>query len=434
MPAGGLSFTDIDLTDTYADEHSSYCSDHDERQQQDDVHRHDDARDHSTLMRQRLQQQRQLSVDGTSVDTSFETTTRLNFNHHDQQTSQGRTRQRDVDKLMAFVDDHLPHNNNNNNHSTRHHDHVRRQLDEPTLTESQTNDLTAQVESRRRLDQVELAREPRSWDDTALRNLSIHRSSPPSRTAPTDVPVDDEALQEFSRIVSQRTSPVSNQSRPRSRMRQFPSPPNFQQHGSTSTQTLPQHRHEADESQSNEDDTSRFTEPDLIDELQHARSYIAHLQQQLRSINGMVNEMKSSRLSSTSQVDDPIRVLPARFPPPPPPPQVGSVAASDEETLLGDETLRHAERGVNVDRGENEAVLNVAKHILSLVPSLHDLPSIESLSLALDLTRALDSRVHDSNSRRRDQDIFTKDNIGMLIKSVDEWRRASASAIGETTG
>ncbi|KAM0790287.1 hypothetical protein ACM66B_005589 [Microbotryomycetes sp. NB124-2] len=415
----GPTFTDVDLTDTYADDHSSFTSSrhhhhqHDHPSQEgvrvddDDEAQHATELDQSTLLRQRATR--------TSYDLSGDTS-RLSlddsiaYTRRDSRGLDGRQGAGDVgiDRLMAFVDDNMPF-------STSQAAHIHGQGVEAanqSARSRQEQDLLHQVEDRRRRDDEDAQWQTRRWPETIQRHErhGVSQAAPPRAEHQ-----DDEALQEFSQIVSQRASPVSQHGRPRSRLRDLAPTPTLDRSESHATRAETSHHEHApyvrdDATQYTEDltKTSQFSETDLVDELQHARSYISHLQDELRSINDVVNRMRLARESSPQ----------ARA-------QPSSVPASEQAPprLSGDSTK-------SVD--PNEAVLTVAKHVLALVPDIQTLPSIESLAMALELTRRIDclvaSETRDVGERRRDEDIFTRANVDGLVKVVERWAQAQTSA------
>ncbi|KAK4049807.1 hypothetical protein OIV83_003863 [Microbotryomycetes sp. JL201] len=402
MAANGPTFTDVDLTDTYADDHSSFTSDHQARDHVTvgpDVHA-TEADQSMNIRRRALKTMQDVSADMSRMslqeDYSFEQTRKGRYG----QQGRGRDEDGGIERLMAFVDDNMPFS------STRT-DQEGRSLHRgaPGMQE-----LMKDVDERRRRDQDVAHSRSEHWQA-------------PDKFANTQTgsehDLDEEAMREFSRIVSQNGSPVSQHGRPRSRLRDMAPTPTFE---------LQQERRDMASGQDNtaqysEDatKTSQFNEADVVEELQHARSYIAHLQDELRSINDVVARMNRARQHNSQ----------ARMRPP-----TEHVAPASTDTRRADES--------------HEAVLNVAKvscsltspytralmrtvveqHVLSLVPDMGTLPSVESLALALELTRHVDRMAGPEPlpSNRRDEDIFTRQNINGLASVVNHWCQHSTNS------
>lgn len=177
----------------------------------------------------------------------------------------------------------------------------------------------------------------------------------------------DEVLQEFESIV---LPGIQNHDRPPSRLRGIPSPPSSATSSSPDlTQTQPPGP--------SEDISIRA-------ELAASREYISRLQEELRQVTAVVKTLAAQESQPAMRPTHRVRK--------PSPPQ-------------------------------NEDVLTVAQHVLSLISSSSMPPEeLESIALALNFTRRMDSLVWKlADEGRRDEDVFKAHNIQALSDRVSRW-------------
>ena len=125
--------------------------------------------------------------------------------------------------------------------------------------------------------------------------------------------------------------------------------------------------------------------PSIFDQLRQANAYIDKLENQVREITTVVTQLKAER--------------------PLPPPQPS-----------------------NSDTAALQNAWNLARHVLAVIPTAPSLesqpPSLASLSLALDFTREMDRLAGTrKGGARRDEDIFTEENLDKVVGRVKSWER-----------
>ncbi|GAA6064105.1 hypothetical protein JCM10212_003668 [Sporobolomyces blumeae] len=162
----------------------------------------------------------------------------------------------------------------------------------------------------------------------------------------------------------------------------------------------------------------------LVAELREAQDYIAYLQDELRSISDVVVQLRHVP-------EDLVSIE-------------GDADLSARETRPSQRAAKTAEQTSTEEVGQaSQAAFDVVKHLVALLPSLSvstdhaqaasgtapPAPTIDSLALALDFTRSMDTLVH-GQGRRRDEDVFTADNVRMVERRL----RATESRAGHEHG
>ncbi|GAA5867663.1 hypothetical protein JCM8547_001335 [Rhodosporidiobolus lusitaniae] len=244
------------------------------------------------------------------------------------------------------------------------------------------------------------------------------------------------AMDEFDTIISHGASSSHHSSaRPASRLRNIPSPvrtptpPGISSSSRPPAQYRPSSRsppaeHAAphptsgDLNAHNKGLLDEELNVQLVQELREAQDYIAYLQDELRSIGEVVRELRSEEHR----------------------PQRGE---GEKLGFAGDESRRTSgfEPPRRQDRREDAAVLEetagaafeVVKHLLTTLPSHSPSssssssphpPSLTTLALALRFTREIDQLAHASPGLRRDEDVFTAENLERVGRRVGGWERA----------
>ncbi|GAA5999222.1 uncharacterized protein JCM10292_001679 [Rhodotorula paludigena] len=214
--------------------------------------------------------------------------------------------------------------------------------------------------------------------------------------------VAEAALREFDTIVSQHST-LQPTDRPPSRLRNIPSrtasgaPPN--------ASATPGRAYGGMGSPAEATNTNL----QLVHELREAQDYIAYLQQELHTINGVVLQLRDRPGPDTAPSDGAHSRTPAAVPVPP--------AESPQMTQA------------RVDEAA-QAAFEVVKHTVAMLPSLPSpptaasaSPSLLSLHRALAFTRAVDQLAHHSPDLRRDELIFGEENLRGVLRRVGTWER-----------
>ncbi|SCV73887.1 BQ2448_6317 [Microbotryum intermedium] len=232
----------------------------------------------------------------------------------------------------------------------------------------------------------------------------------------SDARIADEALSEFDSIIHNAT-PHRNRARPPSRLRQDPSPwlsphvagrgQDITEQAEDYTQTTAQFTAQGDQGYGTSvarTKIGRATEDErsmLISELREANEYISLLQDDIENISRIVSELKADRTREQARLEE----------------------------------FRRAQLPLSA---QEQAELAVARHLISLLPSFvaatppsrSRLPtSVNSLALAVAFTRSIDSLVQHGpqGENRRDEVVFTQDNVEKMLKRVKKWERVVRS-------
>ncbi|BGP33906.1 hypothetical protein JCM10296v2_005715 [Rhodotorula toruloides] len=196
--------------------------------------------------------------------------------------------------------------------------------------------------------------------------------------------VAEAALHEFDTIVS-RQAVADSTGRPASRLRDIPSPPRTA--SAPTSQPAASHPHY----RAFVDESAQDVNVQLIQELREAQDYIAYLQQELRSINEVVVQLRDR---------------PANGPHP---------SRQEQEATSA------------------QAAFEVIKHTFAMLPSLpptasSPAPQLDSISRALTFTRSIDRLAHQTPRERRDEDVFAVENLQDVLGEVVRWERQARQA------